>query len=166
MAGMKPAVEVVHMLAFPEAAGGEEISRETLMASLSRDLEGPRRAQALEGLCDLLQSGGDGRGGVFEIKPACDYRRWWMFGFLRRRMPAIMDAEEMIAQSCCKKIFARVGTRERMIDDARFCNVRSRRTPTTTAAVEREARQVHSCSVCRRARLIVPIVKIPSRVLQ
>ncbi len=64
MADMKPAVEVVRMLAFPEAAGEEEISREMLVASLSRDLEGPRRAQALQGLCDSLQTGGDGKGGA------------------------------------------------------------------------------------------------------
>lgn len=36
------------------AAGGEQPSRETLVASLSSDLEGPRRGQALHGLCDML----------------------------------------------------------------------------------------------------------------
>lgn len=36
------------------AAGGEQPSRDTLVASLSSDFEGPRRGQALHGLCDLL----------------------------------------------------------------------------------------------------------------
>lgn len=70
--GMEPAVErtaveIVRMLAFPcqgkdgsdsQAAGGEQTSRDTLVASLRRDLEGPRRASALQGLCDML---GDGK---------------------------------------------------------------------------------------------------------
>lgn len=71
--GMEPAVErtaveVLHMLAFPhqseegsfdsQAAGrGEQTSRDTLVAALTRDLNGPHRAQALQGLCDMLVGG-------------------------------------------------------------------------------------------------------------
>lgn len=71
--GMEPtvestAVEVVRMLAFPHqgkerscksqaAGGGVQTSRDTLVALLTRDLEGPHRARALQGLCDLLVGG-------------------------------------------------------------------------------------------------------------
>lgn len=61
------AVEVVHLLAFPhqteegsfdaQAAGGDELeqtSRDNLVAALTRDLNGPHRAHALQGLCDML----------------------------------------------------------------------------------------------------------------
>lgn len=64
----RTAVEVVRMLAFPHqreevsydsqaAGGGEQTSRDTLVAALTRDLDGPHRAQALEGLCDMLVHG-------------------------------------------------------------------------------------------------------------
>ena len=106
-ADMRPAVEVVRMLALPQAVGGEEISRETLVASLSRDLEGPRRAQALRGLYDLLHSSGssDGRGA---IESTCHYRSSWGFGFLWTN-PGHHVFVGKNAWDCCREIPA-VGT--------------------------------------------------------
>lgn len=57
------AVDLVRELALPRdgidshTAGDDQASRETLVSSLERDLQGVRRSEALQGLCDMLGNG-------------------------------------------------------------------------------------------------------------
>eukprot|EP00903_Cladosiphon_okamuranus_P007765 g7520.t1 len=60
------------------AAGGEQPSRDTLVAALSSDLEGPRRGQALHGLCDMLGDPGS-RAAVAQV---LDSVSWELFGLV------------------------------------------------------------------------------------
>lgn len=86
-------MEAVRML----AAGGEQPShsRAQLVASLSNDLDGPRRGQALQGLCDML---GDDRGTV-PVATLLVHRCCWVFHLLVR-LCACDERQQRFR--CCK----------------------------------------------------------------
>lgn len=64
------AVDLVRELAFPRDgihspnAGEDQACRETLVSSLEGDLQGARRSEALQGLCDMLGDDGESVLGV------------------------------------------------------------------------------------------------------
>lgn len=62
-------------------AGGEQPSRDALVASLSNDLEGPRRSEALHGLCDML---GEFTGVAHDTAAVAEYPACWACSHRRR----------------------------------------------------------------------------------